>query len=65
MLNALRLVEGVRAELFSERTGLDASVIGRRLALGRERGLLEVDTGRIRPTRRGRLFLNDLVQLFL
>jgi oxygen-independent coproporphyrinogen-3 oxidase len=65
MLNALRLVEGVRAELFSERTGLDASVIGRRLALARDKGLLEGDAARIRPTRRGRLFLNDLVQLFL
>ena len=65
MLNALRLVQGVPAEFFTLRTGLDASVIRRRLALGRERGLLEVDAARIRPTRRGRLFLNDLVQLFL
>jgi oxygen-independent coproporphyrinogen-3 oxidase len=65
MLNALRLVEGVPAELFGQRTGLDASVIARRLALAAERGLLEADPRRIRPTPRGRLFLNDLLQLFL
>ncbi|HEX9183136.1 MAG TPA: radical SAM family heme chaperone HemW [Burkholderiales bacterium] len=65
MLNALRLVHGVPAELFTQRTGLDASVIARRLALAAERGLLESDPRRIRPTRRGRLFLNDLLQLFL
>jgi oxygen-independent coproporphyrinogen-3 oxidase len=65
MLNALRLVEGVPAELFGQRTGLDASVIARRLALAAERGLLAADPRRIRPTPRGRLFLNDLLQLFL
>jgi oxygen-independent coproporphyrinogen-3 oxidase len=65
MLNALRLVDGVPAELFAQRTGLDASVIARRLALAQEKGLLDSDPRRIRPTRRGRLFLNDLLQLFL
>jgi oxygen-independent coproporphyrinogen-3 oxidase len=65
MLNALRLVDGVPAELFRLRTGLDPSVIGRRLALARDKHLLEDDAARIRPTRRGRLFLNELVQLFL
>jgi len=65
MLNVLRLVEGVPAELFGLRTGLDAAVIARRLSLAAERGLLEADPRRIRPTARGRLFLNDLLQLFL
>ena len=65
MLNALRLVDGVPAELFGLRTGLDPSVIGRRLALAREKDLLEDDAARIRPTPRGRLFLNELVELFL
>jgi oxygen-independent coproporphyrinogen-3 oxidase len=64
-LNTLRLVEGVPATLFEERTGLDAAAIGRRLALAREKGLLEQSAARIQPTRRGRLFLNELLQLFL
>jgi oxygen-independent coproporphyrinogen-3 oxidase len=65
MLNALRLVDGVPAELFPLRTGLDAAVIARRLAAAQEKGLIEADLLRIRPTRRGRLFLNELLQLFL
>ena len=65
MLNALRLVEGVPAGLFAERTGLPGAVILRKLQMAREKGLLEEDTLRIRPTRRGRLFLNELLQLFL
>jgi coproporphyrinogen III oxidase-like Fe-S oxidoreductase len=65
MLNALRLVEGVPAELFALRTGIDASVIARRLAAAQQRGLIEEDPLRIRPTQRGRLFLNELLQMFL
>jgi putative oxygen-independent coproporphyrinogen III oxidase len=65
MLNALRLVEGVPAALFEERTGLPAAVVARKLALARGQGLLEEDLRRIRPTARGRLFLNELLQLFL
>ena len=65
MLNALRLVEGVPAGMFAERTGLPGATILRKLQAAREKGLLEEDVLRIRPTRRGRLFLNDLLQLFL
>jgi len=65
MLNALRLVEGVPAALFEERTGLPAATVTRKLALARERGLLEEEAPRIRPTERGRRFLNELLQLFL
>ncbi len=65
MLNALRLVEGVPAEMFAERTGLSGATILRKLAAAQEKGLIENDTRRIRPTRRGRLFLNELLQLFL
>lgn len=65
MLNALRLVEGVPAALFGERTGLPDAVVLRRLQAARGKGLLEDDALRIRPTRRGRLFLNELLQGFL
>jgi oxygen-independent coproporphyrinogen-3 oxidase len=65
MLNALRLVEGVPAGMFAERTGLPGATILRKLQAAREQGLLEEDPLRIRPTRRGRLFLNELLQLFL
>ncbi|MDH3318463.1 MAG: radical SAM family heme chaperone HemW [Betaproteobacteria bacterium] len=65
MLNALRLVQGVPAGYFEERTGLPRASVARKLAVAEEKGLLESDPRRIRPTRRGRLFLNELLQLFL
>ena len=65
MMNALRLVEGVPAAYFEERTGLPRAVVAQRLGTAAERGLLDADPRRIRPTRQGRLFLNELLQLFL
>ncbi len=65
MLNALRLVRGFDAELFPARTGLSMREIEARLIEAESRGLLERPAVRIRPTERGRLFLNALVELFL
>ncbi|MGH8688379.1 MAG: radical SAM family heme chaperone HemW [Burkholderiales bacterium] len=65
MLNALRLVEGVPVTLFEERTGLPAVGVAGAARRAREEGLLESDPQRFRPTRRGRLFLNELLQRFL
>ena len=65
MLNALRLVEGFDVALFSERTGLPLSTIDKDLAGVEGRGLLERDWKHIRPTERGRRFLNDLLEAFL
>jgi len=65
MMNALRLVEGVPAERFEQRTGLAQVAVARKLAAAQAEGLLEADPARIRPTPRGRLFLNELLQRFL
>ena len=65
MLNALRLQEGFEVKLFAERTGLPLSAVERQLQQAEEKGLLERDWQRIRPTERGRLFLNELQALFL
>jgi len=65
MLNALRLTDGFEVKLFSERTGLSLSVINEQLAKAEKQGLLERDWQRIRPSARGRLFLNELLELFL
>ena len=65
MLNALRLVDGFDVALFSERTGLSISRIDRQLLEMEQKGLLERDWKRIRPTERGRRFLNDLLEAFL
>lgn len=65
VMNALRLAEGFPVALFAERTGLPLSVIAEPLARAEAAGLLERDAFAVRPTLRGRRFLNDLLGLFL
>ena len=65
MLNALRLIDGFPLPLFEERTGLPITILERRLKAGEEKGLLERDWKRVRPTARGQRFLNELLVLFL
>jgi oxygen-independent coproporphyrinogen-3 oxidase len=65
MLNALRLTEGFETRLFSERTGLAISHALAGLDAAEARGLIERTLTHTRPTERGRLFLNDLLQMFL
>jgi oxygen-independent coproporphyrinogen-3 oxidase len=65
MLNALRLVEGFSVSLFPERTGLPMALVESSLKKAEQQGLLERDWQRIRPSERGRLFLNELLQVFL
>ena len=64
MLNALRLVHGFDVSLF-DRTGLPLLTIQRGLEKAEALGLIERDLKRVRPTERGRRFLNDLLELFL
>ncbi len=65
MLNALRLVEGFPVALFPERTGLSTTAIQTNLEKAERKGLIERDWRYIRPTERGRLFLNELLEIFL
>jgi putative oxygen-independent coproporphyrinogen III oxidase len=65
MMNALRLHGGFEAGLFGERTGLSVVAIEEALREAVAKGLLEREAGRIRPSARGRAFLNDLLQIFL
>ena len=65
MMNALRLADGFPVGLFAERTGLALACVEGPLARAEAAGLLERDAFAIRPTLRGRRFLNDLLGLFL
>lgn len=65
MMNALRLVDGVPATLFTERTGLPVSCIQKALRQAQEQGLLDADPALLRPSPKGQRFLNDLLTLFL
>jgi len=64
-LNALRLTDGFPPGLFTERTGLPLNALEASLQEAERKGLLERDWQRIRPSARGRLFLNELLELFL
>lgn len=65
MLNALRLKEGVDAEIFSERTFLPISTISPKLDLLKEKGLLIKDNQKIKTTEKGFLFLNNVLSEFI
>jgi putative oxygen-independent coproporphyrinogen III oxidase len=65
MLNALRLIEGFPVALFAQRTGLAITAVERELAAVEARGLIARDHATIRPTEKGRRFLNDLLEPFL
>jgi putative oxygen-independent coproporphyrinogen III oxidase len=65
MMNALRLNDGFPAALFTERTGLPINVIARELQQAEDMGLLLRDHQHIAPSGKGRLFLNELLQIFL
>ena len=65
LMNALRLVDGVPSGWYTERTGQAIADIAPLLDDAVERGLLEPWQQQLRPTDQGRLFLNDLLEMFL
>ena len=65
MMNALRLTEGIPAALLGERTGLPLAAITKSALAARREGLLDTESGLLRPTARGQRFLNQLLQHFL
>ena len=64
-LNALRLTDGFDIATFEARTGLAWPATDPALATALDEGWLEQSGTHLRPTERGRLFLNDLQALFL
>lgn len=65
LMNALRLVEGVPAALFEERTGQPLAALEPVLSQVREHGLMATDPKRLQPTAAGLRFLNNLLQEFM
>ena len=65
LMNALRLTDGVEADLFTQRTGLPLAQLAEARRAAEQKGLLQVEPDRLVATPRGQLFLNDLLQYFL
>ncbi|KXU38979.1 YggW family oxidoreductase [Ventosimonas gracilis] len=65
MLGALRLNQGVPASLFTKRCALDSKVLDKPRKKAQQLGLLQTHAERLAATAKGRLFLNDLLQLFM
>ena len=64
MMNALRLVNGFESALFTKHTGQPITLVEQALKEAEEKQLLEWTTKMIRPTEKGRRFLDDLLTLF-
>ncbi len=65
MMNAMRLKDGVDIESFFEHTGVLFSQIQKQISEAQETGLLELLDGRVKPSKRGYLFLNELLERFM
>jgi oxygen-independent coproporphyrinogen-3 oxidase len=64
-LNQLRLKHGVYIDDFSPRTGLPWKDVESRVFEATNKGLLEQDGQRLKPTQLGWKFVNDIQQIFL
>ncbi|MEM7207747.1 MAG: radical SAM family heme chaperone HemW [Pseudomonadota bacterium] len=65
MMNAMRLIDGVPKQLFLEHTGITPVQIQGAIEKAQSAGLLIVEKNRVRPSERGLLFLNDLLDIFM
>lgn len=65
MMNALRLLHGVDASLFQQRTGLPLRAIQAQWQDAQQTGLLVAQNEVIAPTLKGQRFLNEVLERFL
>jgi len=65
MMNALRLTNGFERKLFESRTGNSFSSIGKKIGYLQAEGLLHEEKGWIKPSQKGQLFVNSLLEEFL
>jgi oxygen-independent coproporphyrinogen-3 oxidase len=65
MMNALRLIDGVPVDLLQQHTGLNIRTLAAAIETAQNKGLLIIESGKMRPTLLGQRFLNELLELFL
>ncbi len=68
MMNALRLIDGIELNRFAETTGISIAHIEKNLIKAKSLNLISFDSltlnHKIKPTEKGLLFLNNLVNIF-
>lgn len=65
MMNALRLNDGVQADIYQQRTGLQLNTLEHPLNSLRSRHLMVDDQNRLACTEQGHVFLNSVLEEFL
>ena len=65
MMNAFRLNDGFSSSLFAQRTGIAVEELQHLLVTAIERGLVNIDGEKIKPTELGKNYLNDLLEIFM
>ena len=65
MMNALRLNNGFETEIFQQHVGLPISVIEKQLKQAEEKEWINWHLKRIKPTEKGRQYLNNLLEIFI
>ena len=65
MMNTLRLNDGFPIALFTEHTGLDIEIINEAVNKAMDNNLIEQSSEYLKPTKKGRNYLNNLTELFM
>ncbi len=65
MLNGLRLIDGFDTELFESRAGVSIESVRSQIKKAEKLNLLDTKNNRIKPTKNGYNFLNELQEIFL
>ena len=65
MMNSLRLYSPIALDLFSERCGLSTEHLSTALNKASSLGLLSVDNQHLQLSKKGHLFLNDVLEIFM
>lgn len=65
MMNRLRLKQGFSLDQFEKATGLDRSQVIEKIVLAVKKGLLTESASKYFPSKKGELFLNDLLEIFI
>jgi oxygen-independent coproporphyrinogen-3 oxidase len=65
LMNALRLQQGFKQDLFEQRTGFPIKTIASALQRTQEKGLLIQQQGLIKTSSKGCLFLNEILEEFM